>query len=383
MSGADQRSVTDSRQDQAAPGSLPTPAIIASGDGHRASIPQRSEAWPQEGEVAALPANQRLAGFQSTGFLSTGFQSAGSQSAGSPSLESPPLELQAEAIDVLAEVEQWTRAAAQQQGEQLLTNDSGRLPGLAPSEPLRLATYPMWQLQRVALPTRLRRPWWSLRLQAGKGLVVQPEQAQPLSERGTARWLVYAEQAVAPVTRVVVQAEQARHRAGSLRWRVAATADDLPLVVVPLGLEHVRQLQDNLRGGAGRLQLEIDRLRRLSRADGGLPRGMRSAVRAQRRNLETQHQLSLRLLEIVADAGQITGWLDGQFQVHAELRDEALPSGEPLLQFGQVLLGPTAAVELPAAESSPAASLATESIAAESGPVTAGGSAEGVAVEAK
>ena len=134
-------------------------------------------------------------------------------------------------------------------------------------------------------------------------------------------------------TQVVIQVQLSSKRETSLRWRIMATSDEYPQVAVPLDQAWLDRFQDYLSNYIAGLQQESQRMRDLGGA-GGLPSQTRSALSARRRGLDSERKLAADLLEIVADANQMVGWLDGQIEVHGELLDTAANPPTPLLQFG-------------------------------------------------
>jgi hypothetical protein len=243
---------------------------------------------------------------------------------------------EAESIDVLAEFTDMSQSVEKQTSDTLiptdvLPNDSEQRS--RPHPPLAITTFPILQVQRLDMEARVRKPLWTLRLETSEGFEVSPSEPQSLAGREMATWIIHEPQASDPKTQVVVQVQLSGNRSPALRWRVAANATDVPQVAVPLEMKSLDRLQLVLKQRRQLLQLEVDRLRQMASVD-GVPGDLRSAMSASRRIYEQQGQLAERLLEIMADAVQFEGWLDGQIAVHAELRDAASADSTPLLQFG-------------------------------------------------
>jgi hypothetical protein len=243
---------------------------------------------------------------------------------------------EAESIDVLAEFTDMSQSVEKQTSDTLiptdvLPNDSEQRS--RPHPPLAITTFPILQVQRLDMEARVRKPLWTLRLETSEGFEVSPSEPQSLAGREMATWIIHEPQASDPKTQVFVQVQLSGNRSPALRWRVAANATDVPQVAVPLEMKSLDRLQLVLKQRRQLLQLEVDRLRQMASVD-GVPGDLRSAMSASRRIYEQQGQLAERLLEIMADAVQFEGWLDGQIAVHAELRDVASADSTPLLQFG-------------------------------------------------
>ena len=241
-------------------------------------------------------------------------------------------EIPIEEVDVLAEMERVTKSAA-------TAEDVHELPADQSDEvsqpPLMLSTFPMLQLQQppAQLAVRVRQPAWHLRLDAGDGFRVLPRESQVLEGRDLARWIISDEEAVEPATQFVVLAQLKPGRVPAIRWRIGATAQDLPPVFVPLDPKFLMALQQSLQHLTYRLHSGVEYLRAVGKSS-GLPSELRSSLSAQRRHVESQLELGTRLLTVVAEAQQLDGWLDSQLEVHARLVDAAQVESTPLLQFG-------------------------------------------------
>lgn len=245
-----------------------------------------------------------------------------------PSLES----LVKSGVDVMAEMDRVTQQAEKLEQENGVPDaaESG-----AAQPALMLATSPMLQLQKPTSATaaRVRKPEWRIRLVAGEGFQVFPPDAQVLAGREVVRWLIVDENAKSPKTQIGVTAMLLNPRTPSIRWRIVAGADDLPQAFVPMGKDYLDAMQRSLGQAGQQLNVQIEQLKAMGKAT-GIPSAVRSAMSAQRREWESQLSMSKRVLEIVADANQLEGWIDGEIEMHAELLDQAKPGSPPVLQFG-------------------------------------------------
>lgn len=243
-------------------------------------------------------------------------------------------------MDVLADLKLLSSAAEKEQLEKLVASETNSST-VGSASPLLIATSPIFQIQKFDKTLRIRKPQWKLQLALSEGFLSEPSEPQQVSGREIATWLV-REQTPNTNTaansqsaiQVLVQAELVGSRDASLRWRIVAGAEDLPMVVVPLDKQYLDALQSKLGQQIQLIQLGVDRLRQMSRA-GGLPTEAQSAMSTVRRHLEQQRRLADRLLQVVADANQLQGWLDGQIEIHAELIDMASADSTALLQFGK------------------------------------------------
>ncbi|MEO8271350.1 MAG: hypothetical protein ABI557_16630, partial [Aureliella sp.] len=216
------------------------------------------------------------------------------------------------------------------------------------SLPVTLETFPMIQLQRLDKTLRPRKPLWQLRLVVCEGLEVMPATSQALTDDQQVSWVIRAMEpdksaqrkfpdrgagAKAGTSVVLVQVHLSGRRDPSLRWRIVAASEKYAQVALPLDRTWLDQYQDFLGDATGGLQQQVQQLKELSRT-AGLQSQTRSALSARSRTMETQRKLAVELLEIVADANQLVGWMDGQFEVHGELLDTAASPSTALLQFG-------------------------------------------------
>ncbi|MEZ6136835.1 MAG: hypothetical protein R3C53_18220 [Pirellulaceae bacterium] len=249
-------------------------------------------------------------------------------------------------VNLLAEMEKVMQQAEAQEVERDISDQDG---STAPA--LLLSTSPMNQMQKFPpkLTGGVREPQWSLRLEAGDGLTVTPAAAQLVSGKVATHWSIVNTEATTPTTQVFVLAQLQNARSPTLRWRIVAGAEDVPHIALPLGKEFLDAMQANLNYSSQRLQVGIEQLKAWGKTT-GLPSEVRSAMSSQRRDFESQLQIGKRLLEIVADANQMDGWMDRQIAVHAELRDAKQPEVPPRIVFGSLELPATAAVENPQPE---------------------------------
>ena len=242
--------------------------------------------------------------------------------------------------DVLGELESVTRSAEESRSSVAMT-----LPDLAAdeaanghagphSEPLKLGTFPILQLQEAPAQVRVREPRWELRIVAAEGFQVLPQVSQELTGRDVLTWKVVPEDVAdsAKATLVFIQARLPKNRNADVQWRIVAGCEDVPQIAVPLGQQFLDQYQAVLRRTTDQLKFEVERLRDAGRTS-GLPSELKSAFSVSRRAAESQMKLATRVAEVVADANQYASWLDGQFEVHARLRDSSKP--DVLLQFGE------------------------------------------------
>ena len=206
----------------------------------------------------------------------------------------------------------------------------------------------MIQLQEFDKRLRVRQPQWRLRLAASQGLEVLPSDAQELGDEQWVGWAIRSAEPSQPLdkrphfpftpvdsgtTQVAVQVRLSKKRESSLHWRIVATSDDYPQIALPLDQAWLDRFQEYLSNYIAGLRQESQRMRELGRA-AGLPSQARSALSTRRRGLDSESKLAADLLEIVADANQMVGWLDGQIEVHGELVDASANPPTVLLQFG-------------------------------------------------
>lgn len=279
-----------------------------------------------------------------------------------------------ETMDVMATMADVARQSELAKTETDLVANDGTTEGedrqLHP--PVLLPTFPMFQIHKLParLKARAKNPAWQIRLAVSEGFTVEPNSPQTFSGRETATWRIKDEKNENSSAQILIQTQASGTRGSNLRWRIVAGAPDIPQVVLPLGREYLDAMQLNLSNFATQLQFEIDRLRSLSNAD-GIPGKVRSAITNQRKGYEAQQKLLARVLEVVADANQMEGWMDGQFEVHARyldlsarpdasLANEAQPEDSTaLLQFG---VFPEAATSEPAPPKPAGADIQSEEV---------------------
>ena len=256
--------------------------------------------------------------------------------------------------NVLSELAELSKSAEAKVSEQLLPSATSE-PAPALPAPVTLETFPMVQVQKLDRSLRPRQPLWQLRLAVSEGLAVMPATAQALSEDQLLSWTIramepeksakrqfpdrqFSDRSAGPkpgTSLVLVQVQLSGKRDPSLRWRIVAASEKYSQIALPLDRTWLDQFQDFLSDTASGLQQQAQRLKELSRT-AGIPSQTRSALSAQSRDMETQRELATELLEVVADANQLVGWMDGQIEVHGELLDTAASPTTALLQFGNL-----------------------------------------------
>lgn len=247
--------------------------------------------------------------------------------------------------DVMSTLEATVRAAEAAQTEaELLATTAPHTEKTHPA--ILLNTFPMLQVQKLPskLAVRAKHLGWTLRLEASDGFEIEPSVAQTIQGRDVASWTIREKDSPTPATLVRVDARQIGARGTSIRWRIAAGAEDLPQIALPLAGTYLDTLQATLSQFDTRLRGHLDRLAASTRS-GSIPSELRGTLRAQQRYYEAQHELASRLLEVVAEANLIEGWMDGQLQVHAQCVDVSLPESPPLIQFGAPISAPAVAPE--------------------------------------
>ncbi|MDX1930391.1 MAG: hypothetical protein SFV81_27955 [Pirellulaceae bacterium] len=202
------------------------------------------------------------------------------------------------------------------------------------AEPIMLRTSPMNQTHKLAskIKFRPRQPIWHIRLSVDDEFELTPREPQDVSDRQVTTWLLSDTDAKNPAVRLVIQVQGGPGRQTALRWRIFASAEDLPDLMLPLDKELLNPLQDRLRFYAQMSQREADRLRQLASV---AERGLRATFQKQRVTLESQSKLASRLSTMVAEARLLDDLLRSQVTVHAKLLDGADKDGQPFLQFGE------------------------------------------------
>ena len=205
--------------------------------------------------------------------------------------------------------------------------------GAAIAEPLMLGTSPMLQTHKLAskIKVRPRQPVWQMRLSVDDEFELTPKEPQDVSDRQLTTWLLSDSDATSPIVRLVIQAQAAPGRQAALRWRVFASAEDLPELMLPLDKEILNPLQDRLRVYAQMAQREADRLKQLASS---AERDLRAAMNKQRTHLESQSKLASRISTVVAEARLLDDLLRSQLTVHAKLVDGSDSGAPAFLQFG-------------------------------------------------
>ncbi len=246
-------------------------------------------------------------------------------------------------VNLLAEMDKIVQAADPRERESELLVEPGN-PNAQPAMTLDL--FPPNQIRKFAadgLP-RLRSPVWHLRVEVAESLEVSPPSAQSIEGNGTAHWVISDSKAKKPATQIHVRAQLHNPRMATLRWNIAAGASDFPQFLVPLDSEMLDTMQMQLSRIIPQMQQSVEQLRGAGRTT-GIASDIRSQIVKQRQELEVQIRAGKRLLEIVADANQLVGWLDGQLQVHTQLIDPSTEDSTPLLQFGNLSNAPDEAMD--------------------------------------
>lgn len=203
------------------------------------------------------------------------------------------------------------------------------------SEPFTVHTSPMVQTHKVAakIKVRPRQPVWQIVLAVDDEFDLSPEEPQDISDRQPTTWILTNTDSKSPQVRLVIQAQAAPGRQTSLRWRIFASAEDLPDLMLPLDDEMLNPLQERLRFYAQASQREADRLKQLASV---AERDMRNTLSKQRVFMESQSKLASRLTTVVAEAQLMNDLLRSQLTVYAKLRDGTEANAPTLLQFGDL-----------------------------------------------
>ena len=200
-------------------------------------------------------------------------------------------------------------------------------------EPLVLKTSPL--VQTHLLPTTLARPResvWSIAVMADSEFTIEPQEAQRLSGRQTAMWILSDAKAKAPATRLVIQAQLAPGRQAGLRWRIAASAEDLPALALPVAPDALRSIQQHVLRFSEVARNESKRLSALSQ---NAEKDLRTVLTKQRTALDSQAKIASRLATVVAEAQLLDDFLRSQVTLYVELFDGE-KANTPLLKFGNL-----------------------------------------------
>ncbi len=203
------------------------------------------------------------------------------------------------------------------------------------AEPLTLRTSPMLQTQKLAakIKVRPRRPVWQIELSVDDEFKLVPEEPQSVTDRQVTTWFLADSDSKDSQVRLVIQAQAATGRQTALRWRVFASAEDLPTLMLPLDKAILQPFQERLRIYSQVAQGDADRLKQLA---SGAEKDLRATFSKQRANLESQIKLASRLSIIVAEAQLLDDLLRSQVTLYAKLRDGDGPDAPTLLQFGDL-----------------------------------------------
>lgn len=191
------------------------------------------------------------------------------------------------------------------------------------------------QVHRLAGQATARQPELKLRLGTSEGFVCEPLGIQTLGPGEAVGWSIQTEDAQSPVTRIFVGVQLISPRRPDLRVRVHITASDLPQLALPAKSSFLTAAERLLSDFHRRGLFQLQRLKEFSRT-AGLPTHVRSSTAQRRRYLEGQVAQAERLIQIVAEAQQLRGWLAGELEVHATLFDAATNGSKPALQFGSL-----------------------------------------------
>ncbi|MEM8734532.1 MAG: hypothetical protein AAGG44_09945 [Planctomycetota bacterium] len=202
-------------------------------------------------------------------------------------------------------------------------------------DPLRVATFPMIQWQKMPVRGRVREPEWQIRLSVTEGFVVRPATAQTARPREPVRWYVQEEEAEKGDTQLVVIAQVSGSRGDRLRWFIAAGSEDLPTTALPVGQRYLDLLQTNLLHYQQQLRIAVEGHKQLATID-DLPGQAKSMLRMRRKNFEAKLEATENVRKLASDANRMEGWLDGQIEVHARLVDSRAAGSPTVLQFGSV-----------------------------------------------
>ncbi len=203
------------------------------------------------------------------------------------------------------------------------------------AEPLTLRTSPMIQTQKLAakIKVRPRRPVWQIELSVDDEFELVPKEPQSVTDRQVTTWFLADSDSKDSQVRLVIQAQAATGRQTALRWRVFASAEDLPTLTLPLDKAILQPFQERLRIYSQVAQGDADRLKQLA---SGAEKDLRATFSKQRANLESQIKLASRLSIIVAEAQLLDDLLRSQVTLYAKLRDGDGPDAPTLLQFGDL-----------------------------------------------
>ena len=203
------------------------------------------------------------------------------------------------------------------------------------AEPLTLRTSPMIQTQKLAakIKVRPRRPVWQIELSVDDEFELVPKEPQSVTDRQVTTWFLADSDSKDSQVRLVIQAQAATGRQTALRWRVFASAEDLPTLMLPLDKAILQPFQERLRIYSQVAQGDADRLKQLA---SGAEKDLRATFSKQRANLESQIKLASRLSIIVAEAQLLDDLLRSQVTLYAKLRDGDGPDAPTLLQFGDL-----------------------------------------------
>ncbi len=234
--------------------------------------------------------------------------------------------------DVMRDMAELTKSAEEREVESQLNVQEAKGSDLkSVLEPLVIKTSPM--VQTHTLPgtlARPREPVWSIAVAVDDEFQIEPKESQRVVGRQTATWLLSNADAKSPATKFVIQAQLAPGRQAGLRWRIAASAEDLPALALPVAKDSLRLLQQRLQSYIELTRNESQRLGLLSQT---AEKEWRTLFSKQRAALEAQNKLASRIATIAAESQLLDDLLRSQLTLYVELF-EGDKSDSPLLRFG-------------------------------------------------
>ena len=211
--------------------------------------------------------------------------------------------------------------------------DSAGENGTSTREPLILSTSPL--LQTFKLPPksnlRLKEPVWTIQLSVDSEFHVSPSEPQVISDKQPVTWLISNIDAKSPKAVIVIQSQGMPGRQTGLRWRVFASAEDLPALVLPMDDELLPKIQQRIRNFVGAAQVEVEQMKQMIAV---AAKEDRAGLSKQRTALNAQLKLATRITTIAAEAKMLGDLLRDQVTVYATLRDGEDPDAPIALQFG-------------------------------------------------
>ena len=198
-------------------------------------------------------------------------------------------------------------------------------------EAIVLKTSPM--LQTHLLPSKVarpREPVWSISIAVDDEFTVQPMEAQRVTDRQAATWLIGNVDAKSPTTKIAIQARVAPGKKVGLQWRIAAVSDEVPGLLLPVAKE-LQIFQQRLLSYIELTRRESDQLSVMSRS---ADKEIRSVISKQRAALDAQNKLASRIAAIADNAGILDDLLRSQVTLHVDLYEGDKPNAQRLLRYG-------------------------------------------------